>query len=225
MEEDVSKYGVFIIESMDLDNEANGKLDGYILKTILDLCDIPNAYYYIRTKLEFQEIIIEFEKSEFQFLHIACHGNTKELCLTFESIEFSELETIIGEILYHRRLFLSACKVALFELAEYFVPKYHCFSVIGTPDNIDYDKAAIFWSSFYYLMYSTDNKQMFQVDILPTLLKVTKLFKVNLNYFSIINDRHQNSIDHLREINIKNGARISDTVRLTRFRNQFREYD
>ena len=132
MGEDGSKYGVFIIESMDFENEANGKLDGYTLKTILDLCDIPNAYYYIRAKLEFQKIIIEFEKSEFRFLHIACHGNTRELCFTLESIEFFELEMIIGDILYQRRLFLSACKVALFELAEYFVPKYHCFSVIGT---------------------------------------------------------------------------------------------
>jgi hypothetical protein len=225
MGEDYSRYGVFIIESMDLENEANGKLDGYILKTILDLCDIPNAYYYIRTKLEFENIILEFEKSEFRFLHISCHGNSKELCLTLESIKFSELETIIGQVLYHRRLFISACQVALFELAEHFVPKYHCFSVIGSPDNIDYDQAAIFWSSFYYLMYAKDSQQMVQVNILPTLLSVTKLFGVALNYFSIINNRYKNSIDHLREINIKNGSRIGDKVRLTKFRNQFRDPD
>lgn len=41
IEKDNPKYGVFIIESMDIDNERDNKLDGLALKTILDLCDIP----------------------------------------------------------------------------------------------------------------------------------------------------------------------------------------
>ena len=52
-----SKYGVFIIESMDIKNEIKGKLDGYTLKQTLDLCDIPNKYFYIRTCLELERII------------------------------------------------------------------------------------------------------------------------------------------------------------------------
>jgi len=217
------RYGVFIIESMDLENEVNGKLDGYTLKAILDLCDIPNEYYYIRTKLELENIILEFEKSGFGFLHIACHGNEKELALTFETIEFSELDLILGDLLYHRRLFLSACKVAVFELAELFIPKYHCYSVIGTPTDIEYDKAAIFWSSFYYLMYTNNKEQMFQVNILPTLLSVSQIFKVKLNYFSIIKNENPKSINHLRELCIENGVKVRDEVKMTRFRNQFRE--
>jgi len=225
MDTEKPKYGVFIIESMDFENESKGKLDGYALKVILDLCGIPNDYYYIRTKLEFEQLVSEFENSEYGFLHIACHGNEKELVLTYDTVEFSELDSILGDALYHRRLFLSACKVAVFELAEYFIPKYHCYSIIGTPDDLDYDKAAIFWSSFYYLMFSNDQEQMFQVDILPTLLIVSNTFKVKLNYFSIINNNNTKSIDHLREICIENGNKTNDQAKLTRFKNQFRTTD
>lgn len=219
-----SKYGIFIIESMDTINENKGKLDGYALKTILDLCDIPNIYYYIRTKLELEKVIEEFEISNYSFLHIACHGNKEELALTYESIDFEELGFLLGGYLYRRRLFLSVCEVAVFELAQHFIPKCHCYSVIGTPDEIDYDKAAIFWSSFYYLMYINNNSQMFQADISPTLLKVSELFNVNLNYFSIINNRNPKSIDHLNEICISAG-KATNKIRKTPFNNQFRGND
>jgi hypothetical protein len=216
------KYGVFIIESMDLNNELNKKMDGLALKSILDLCDIPCIYYYIRTKLELKEIILKFDESKFRYLHLSCHGNEERIKLTFEAIYFEELESIIGKHLKYKRLFLSACKVARFELAEYFIPKYHCYSVIGSPDNISYKKAAVFWSSFYYLMHVKDSKEMFQVNILPILLKITGTFQLKLNYFSIINQKNFRSIDHLREINIENGNKIDDNYRKTRFINQYR---
>lgn len=216
-----STYGIFIIESMDTINETNNKLDGYTLKTILDLCGIPCIYRYIRTKLELEKIIEEFEDSSYRFLHLSCHADSEGIALTYEDVDFDELDLLIGHYLYHRRLFLSACEVAVFELAEHFIPKYHCFSVIGTPDTIDYDKAAIFWSSFYYLMYSNDQKQMVQADILPTLLKVSETFNVNLNYFSIIKDSNPKSMDHLNEFTITAGKK-RNLVRKTQFVNQYR---
>lgn len=217
------KYGVFIIESMDIENEVNGKLDGLALKTILDLCDIPNHYYYIRTKLELENIIQLFADSDYGFLHLACHGNEHELGLTYENIDFDELELIIGHHLYRRRLYLSACKAARFELAQHFVPKYHCYSVIGTPDNIDYDKAAVFWSSFYYLMYAKNQINMPQKDLWPILKNVSRSFEINLNYFSIIGKGSPRSIDHLREFNYASGDKIYDEVKKTDFCDIYRD--
>lgn len=220
MIEDIKpKYGVFIIESMDIENEQNGKLDGLALQTILDLCDIPNQYFYIRTKLELREIIELFTESNYGFLHIACHGSETGLELTYEDIDFDELELILGAHLYQRRLFLSACKATRFELAEHFIPKYHCYSVIGTPDNIDYDKAAVFWSSFYYLMYEINKINMPQRDLWPIIKNVTRLFNLKLNYFSIIGRRSPRSADHLREFNYDSGKMILDEVKKTRYRN------
>ncbi len=222
MERHKPKYGVFIIESMDLENERQGNLDGLALKKILDLCDIPNDYYYIRTILELEIVIEKFKESDLGFLHVACHGNEEALCLCFEDIIFEEFELLIGKHLKYRRLFLSACKVARFELAKYFIPQYHAYSVIGPPDNIDFDKAAVFWSSFYYLMYSNDQDQMFQVDLLPTLETITKTFKLRLNYFSIIKESNPKSMTHLREIHFQDGNKIFDEVRDTGLLNQFR---
>lgn len=216
-------YGVFIIESMDIVNENRGKLDGLALKTILDLCDIPNEYYYLRTTLELERVMEEFVKSNFQFLHIACHGNAEELCLTLEDISFEAFEEIFGESLWHRRLFLSACQVARLELAQRLIPKYHAYSVIGTPNDINYDKAAIIWSTFYHLMHEKDQAQMFQRDLLPLLKKVSRLFGISLNYFSIIKDAHPQSIDHLREINLVNGKSEVDMMRKTPYRNRYRD--
>lgn len=221
-DEEKPKYGIFIIESMDFDNEQNKKLPGKTLKEILELCDIPNEYFYIRTKEELENIIEKFAESELGFLHIVCHGNEKALGLTFGTIDFEELELILGPHLYHRRLFISACEAANFELAQRFIPKYHCYSLIGSPDCIDYDKAAIFWSSFYYLIYQNNIENMPQSDIIPVLDNLTKSFNLKLNYFSIIRNGLPKSIDHLREINYDCGMHINDRVKKTEFKNQFR---
>lgn len=223
MEAQEPQYGVFIIESMDLENERHGKLDGQALKTILDLCGIPNDYYYIRTTLELERVMEEFEASNFQFLHLACHGNAQALCLTLEDVSYEDFAEIAGESLWHRRLFLSACQVARLELAQRLIPKHHAYSVIGTPNDINYDQAAIIWSTFYHLMYENDKMQMFQRDLLPLLKEVSRLFKVSLNYFSIIKDTHPQSIDCLREINIVNGVSVLDTTRKTPYRNRHRD--
>ena len=217
----IPAYGVFIIESMDWDNESNGKFDGAALKTILDLCDIPNQYIYIRTRQEFEYAIELFGGTDYGFLHISCHGNEDGICLTIDDILFEDLELIMGPKLKYRRLFLSACKAACFALAEYFIPHHHCYSVMGSADTIDYDKAAIFWSSYYYLMYRDDKQRMWQSNIIPTLENITRTFGEALNYFSIINERHPTSKFSLRELHFQNGSKIFDQIRPTRFENLY----
>jgi hypothetical protein len=217
----IPTYGVFIIESMDWDNESNGKLDGAALKTILDLSDIPNQYIYIRTRQEFEYAIELFRDTDYGFLHISCHGNEEGICLTMDDISFEDLELIMGPQLKYRRLFLSACKAACFALAEYFIPLHHCYSVMGSADTIDYDKAAIFWSSYYYLMYQGDQQRMWQRNIIPTLQNITRTFNESLNYFSIINETNPKSKCSLRELHFQNGNLIFDQVKLTRFENLY----
>ncbi len=222
MKEKRPRYGIFIIESMDIKNEIDKKLDGFALKTILDLCDIPNKYFYIRTKLELEKVIKLFNKSNYGFLHLACHGTESGIELTFDTITFDELELIIGGNLYHRRLFLSACKVARFELAEHFIPKYHCYSIIGSPDKIAYDKAAVFWSSFYYQIYQLNKFHMPQSNLCPILENVTKAFNIKINYFSIIRNDSPRSMQHLREFHYDSGVPKYDMVKETRFKNIYR---
>ena len=215
----IPRYGVFIIESMDWENERNGKLSGFALKTILDLSDIPNEYYYIRTKKELTKVMKEFKKTDFFFLHLACHGNDEGLEFTIDYLSFETLGKIMGPYLKYRRLFLSACNAACPAFAEQFIPRYHCYSVIGPADVIDYDKAAIFWSSFYYLMYFDDQTHMYQAKLKPTLINVTKLFSESINYYSIIKDTMEKSKTHLREFHYKNGEQIVARSLKTRHEN------
>ncbi|MEX0965762.1 MAG: hypothetical protein WD077_00865 [Bacteroidia bacterium] len=207
---------------MELEDEKKGNLDGKILKSILDICQIPNTYFYLRTKKEFKHAIKEFQKSNFGFLHISCHGNEEGISTTFDYISFDLLEDIIQEKLSYRRLFLSACEAARFELAQRFIPKYHCYSVVGSPDSIYCDKAAVFWSTFYHLMYESNQKRMPQIEIMPTLANLTKVFKIKLNYYSIIKNSNPKSIDHLREIHYQSGDKEFDKVKSSGSKNIFR---
>ncbi len=50
-------YGVFIIESMDIENELKENFDGWALKTILDLCGIENQYFVTIQELKNQKYI------------------------------------------------------------------------------------------------------------------------------------------------------------------------
>ncbi len=207
---------------MDIEDELDGDLDGLALKSMLDICHIPNQYFYIRTKKELKNIIKEFKKSDFGFLHLACHANEEKIATTYDLIQFDELDIIIGKYLYHRRLFISACKAARLELAQHFIPKYHCYSVIGSPDNIYCDKAAVFWSSYYHLMYDLNQINMPQKQLMPILETLTKTFSIKLNYFAIINNQNYRSIDHLREINYDSGVKIGDNYRKTDYKNIYR---
>lgn len=217
----IPAYGVFIIESMDWDNERDHKLDGAALKTILDISGIPNDYIYIRTRIELEHAIDQFRESDFGFLHLSCHGSEEGLILTLDDISFEDLELIMGPSLKYRRLFLSACKAACFALAQHFIPKHHCYSIMGPPDTIDYDKAAIFWSTFYYLMYQDDQQRMWQRNIIPTLQNVTRTFSEILNYFSIINEKHPSAKTALRELQFSSGNKVFDKVKVTAFENLY----
>lgn len=217
------KYGVFIIESMDFAREMDGRMDGFVLSTILHLCDIPHRYFYVRTRMEFEHVIGKFKRSRFGFLHLSCHGNEEGLKLSLEKLPFDDLEILMGTALRERRLFLSACDAGRFELAQHFIPRHNCASVIGSPDKISIDKAAVFWSSFYHLMWERDRDRMPQTELIPMLEMVTQTFQIRLIYFSIIRKEHPKSIDHLREIKFDQGVIASDTIKETPFPNRFRK--
>ena len=94
----VPRYGVFIIESMDWENERQGKLSRFALKGILELSGIPNEYYYVRTKVELKKVMKEFKKSDLFFLHLACHGDSNGLEFTLYYLDFDVLGKIMGLI-------------------------------------------------------------------------------------------------------------------------------
>lgn len=74
-----SKPEVFIIESLELEDEKRNCFEGKILSQILYLSGKKSIYYYIRKKRELEEIVSEFHQSEYRYLHISCHGNENHM--------------------------------------------------------------------------------------------------------------------------------------------------
>ncbi len=79
---------VFIMESLTLANEREELFEGKFLSQILNLAGKKPIYYYIRTCAELEEILREFDKSDYRYLHFSCHGSKSSLFTTLEDIPF-----------------------------------------------------------------------------------------------------------------------------------------
>lgn len=177
-----SEKAVFIIESLKLDDEKKDRYEGLFLSQILRMSEIETIYYYIRTKEELEVIVDEFHQSNFRYLHISCHGNTKGISTTLHEIAFEKLALTLSPRLDNRRLFLSACSAANEELAKRILTESDCYSLIGPNTPIDFDDAAVFWASFYHLMLKNETMQM--KELKQVVQDVSGLFSVSMSYFT-----------------------------------------
>ena len=59
--------GVFIIESFKFEDEEAGYPEGHFISHILRLAGRKVRYVYIKTRQEFEEVIDQFEDSEFRY--------------------------------------------------------------------------------------------------------------------------------------------------------------
>lgn len=173
------------LESLTLDDEKKERFEGRILKHILGLGGKDSAYYYIRTRREPEKIVTLFAKSGFRYLHLSCHGNTSEMATTFDRIRFPDLGRILRPHLYGRLVFLSSCEMATQKLANELILHHSgCHSGIGPSEKVHFADAALLWSSFYHLVFRTNDEVMKRKWVLKHLQSTATLFGVRLNYFS-----------------------------------------
>jgi hypothetical protein len=184
MSEIESIPGVFIIESLQLDNEKDQLFEGKIIANILNLSKVRNTYYYIRTLKEFKKILGLFRDSKYRYLHISCHGSDGGIALTFDDIKYTALGDILQPYLFDKRLFLSACASVNNESAVAIIPKGQCYSFIGPVKNIEFRDAAIVWASFYHLMFKANATKMVRDDLIKNIQKIVNAFEQPMNYFS-----------------------------------------
>lgn len=181
-----TEYGVFIIESLSLDDEIHNRLDGRILADILELSGVKHQYFYIRTRRELEEIIKEFDQSGLRYLHFSCHADDESLALTYDSLDFAEFGEVVGEYLHGKRLFLASCYAANEKFAKEIIPDYYLYSLIGSPKPLKFAKSALFWSTFYNLMIDKDQKNMRQEELLSTIEDICRLLSIPINYYSFL---------------------------------------
>ena len=174
----MSKYGVFILENL----HGEDFFDGENLHEILDLSDIANEYREVLDKDDFVKAINEFKKSNLRYLHLSCHADMDGIEINGEEISNLELSKIFKNKIRKRRIFLSACKGGNLNIATA-VQKCGGQSVIGTPIDLYFDKAALFWPSFYHVINCVADSKMNKKSISATLKKCVDLFEIPINYY------------------------------------------
>ena len=86
-----TKPEIFIIESLDPDDEGNGRFEGSIISRMLRLHGKEPKYRYVRTKKEFKKAIKQFGQLQYRYLHISAHANEEGMCTTnLDKIDYDE---------------------------------------------------------------------------------------------------------------------------------------
>ncbi|WLH46254.1 hypothetical protein [Pseudomonas beijingensis] len=176
---------VFIIETLNPDDEGNGRFEGGVISSVLRLHEKNPIYRYVRTRDQFNEAVIEFGKSGYRYLHISAHGNEDGLFTTNQNeISYSELAKILAPHLKKRRLFLSACSMIHDNFLSALFPTTKCISVVGPREVINFSDAAVTWPAIYHLMFSENTDGMRRSHLKAQLAHVRALFKIDLAYYS-----------------------------------------
>jgi len=198
----MSEYGIFIIESL----RGSDYFDGENLSEILELSGITNIYREALCKDDFIVAVDEFKKSNLRYLHLSCHAGMKGIEINGENISNSELSKIFKGKVTNKRIFLSACKGGNKNMATAVITNCKAQSIIGTPKNLYFDKAALFWPSFYHVINCDDKKRMNKRNLSKTLKRCVDLFEVPINYYHKINGEPR----FLRRYKFRHNVRTSN---------------
>jgi hypothetical protein len=176
---------VYIIESLDPDDEGNGRLEGVFLSHVLRLHGKNPKYQYVRTRKGFEKAIRAFGKSGYRYLHLSCHGDPEGLCTTNQDeVDFDELAEMLKPHMQGRRLFISACKMVHADLAKAIIPGSGCYSVVGPIHNIAFTDSAVIWAAIYHLAFSEDSARITRDSLKVKLKQACKLFDVSFSFFA-----------------------------------------
>ncbi|WP_207283941.1 hypothetical protein [Pseudomonas sp. FW300-N2F2] len=176
---------VFIIETLNPDDEGNGRFEGGVISSVLRLHEKNPIYRYVRTRDQFIEAVTEFGKSRYRYLHISAHGNKHGLFTTNQDeISYTDLAKILAPHLKKRRLFLSACSMIHEKFLLALFSSTECISIVGSRKAIYFSDAAVTWPAIYHLMFSEDSEGMAKAHLKEQLTHVRALFKIDLAYYS-----------------------------------------
>lgn len=160
-----TKPTVCLVESLGLLEEQTHR-EGEIISRTLQLSGKRSDYAYVRTKKELTAVMTEFGESRHRYLHLSCHGvvdadgRPKGFHLTTGRIGSDKLARIIAPHVDGRRVFLSTCLAARSTFAATLLRESKCLSVLAPMNSIAFGDAAVFWTSFYHLMFKGGRKSM-----------------------------------------------------------------
>lgn len=151
-------------------------------------------------------LIADFKASKFRYLHLSCHATTKWIEVGEKQVSNQELAGLLKGGMTNKRLFMSACHGANFDLAKKVITDSGAMSLIGTPVILYFNKSVLFWPSFYHIMNEIDSRVMKRKVLISTLQRYTDLFEVAINYYN----RIKSGPKAVRRLKIRAGQLPSD---------------
>jgi hypothetical protein len=174
---------VFIVESLDFDDERAARLEGKVLADILKMCGKEPIYFYFRTEAELVVLAEKFYQSGYRYLHVSCHGSDTSIEATLDSISYARFAEIFDGKLVNRRLFASACEVGNELFSQVVGGRNKGMHSIAAPaDAIRFDIAVAFWSGFYVKAFSINETAMKAADITGIFQPLCTLFRTKLHW-------------------------------------------
>jgi len=154
-------------------------LEGRFLSHILAVAGREVRYVYIRTRDEFEEMLDQFEDSNFRYLHISCHGSETGLKLTLDHLSIRNLKKSLAPCLENR-----LCGIATPALAEALLCDTGCYSVVGPSADIEFGEAAVFWAALYYVLFRDEAKSVSRKALGSAIAKVSGALDARVEYFA-----------------------------------------
>jgi len=186
---------VFILESLNFDDEERQRFEGRILYRMLRLAGKNPKYYYFRTKSELVELASVYRKSQYRFLHLSCHGTGNGIQTTLDQVSNFEFATIFKGILKNRRLFVSACETGNELFSEcVFGQNKGMYSILAPKEAIRFDHAAAIWNSLYVQIFSENQSFVKNATIRNALFNLSNMFNVEFHWSW--NDTYKKNVVH-----------------------------
>lgn len=187
---------VYIIESLDFDDEKEGRYEGQLLSDMLTLSGKQPIYKYVRTSQEFEYFLDDFIDSSYRYLHLSCHGSKISIATSLGEIAFEDLADMLNGRLKNKRIFISACEVVNEHFVEQIGMSSKCLSIIGPSTKLHTNDALIFWSSFYHILFRENPSSMNHKRILKALNGLTSLHNnFTMRYFRKVKNSFQNILN------------------------------
>jgi hypothetical protein len=174
---------VFIVESLDWDDEEKERFEGRVLANILKMCRKRPKYFYVRTEAELSAVLEIYHRSNYRYFHLSCHGNGTELFTTLDRLPIAKFARLLKGKFGNRRLFLSACQIGSQVSTEIIAAANPGIYSVASPTNeIGFEHAAAIWAAFYVRIFDLEAESMRDCDVEEILTELCRLFGVSMQW-------------------------------------------
>jgi len=181
---------VFILESLDRNDERKRRFEGQVLSDMLRLAGKNPKYYYFQSKDEIPHVLNLFEQSRYRYLHFSSHASLTHIHTTEDDILYEDFSSLFRNKLKLKRLFFSACQIGNESFFKSIATKNKgMHSIVAPAKDIRFDQAAALWSTFYISMFNENSDAMNRAQIAKRIKALTSLFSVDF-FFAAYNSKH-----------------------------------